>query len=297
MTENRVIALGFFDGVHLGHASLLKRTAEVAKEKGLKSAVITFDEHPLHRVCGKNIPLLTSALDRTCLIRDSFGIEEVMVLRFNKSFMEMPWEKFFEILVSDYHAVHLVFGHDYSCGYLGQGTVEKIKERCLFEGIGFDVLPPVEVEGIRVSSSVLREIVASGDMERAGAFYGHPHVLTGTVRTGKKLGRTIDAPTVNLCFPDNVIEPRFGVYAVKVKLPDGRYLSGVTNVGVRPTVEDSTLVTAETYILDYCGDLYGQQITLYFYHFIRPEQRFSSLEELKERIHADAAAVKLYFRK
>ena len=295
MNGDHIIALGFFDGVHLGHAALLKRTAETGREKGLIPAALSFDEHPLSRVSGRRVPLLTVPADRSALIRELFGIEESIVLRFNDDMMRMPWERFLDSLIEEYHAAHIVCGYDYSCGYLGQGTAQRLSARCRELGVGCDVIDPVTVDGVRVSSSLIRELIADGHMEKAMRFYGHPHVMSGVVRTGKKLGRTIDAPTINLRFDRDLIIPKHGVYASVVTLPDGTRRAGVTNVGVRPTVEETTSVNAETYILDYSGDLYGKNVRLEFFRFLRPEMRFSGIDELKRRIHADADAVREFF--
>ena len=296
MNGDHIIALGFFDGVHLGHAALLRRTAELAKVHGMAPAALSFDEHPMTRVSGKRVPLLTVPIDRTTLIRELFGIEESIVLRFNDDMMRMPWEQFLDSMIEEYHAAQIVCGYDYSCGFRGQGTAERLSERCRTLGVGCDVIQPVIVDGVRVSSSMIRNLIAEGDVETAARYYGHPHMMSGIVRTGKKLGRTIDAPTINLRFDRDLIVPRHGVYASVVTLPDGTRLPGVTNVGVRPTVEDTTLVNAETYILGYSGDLYGQTVRLEFFRFLRPEMRFSGVEELKQRIHADSDTVKEYFK-
>ena len=295
MNGDHIIALGFFDGVHLGHAALLKRAAEVGRSEGMVPAALSFDEHPLTRVMGQRVPLLTTPVDRTALIREMFGIEESIVLRFNDEMMRMPWESFLDSLIDEYGAAHIVCGYDYSCGYRGQGTAERLAARCTELGVQCDIIDPVTIDGVRVSSSLIRELVMDGRTEEAIRFYGHPHVMSGMVRTGKKLGRTIDAPTINLRFDRDLIIPRHGVYASVVTLPDGTRRAGVTNVGVRPTVEDSTVVNAETYILDYSGNLYGQTVRLEFFRFLRPEIHFSGIEELKARIHADAESVKKYF--
>jgi len=295
LNGDHIVALGFFDGVHLGHAALLSQTAGKGREKGLIPAALSFDEHPLTRVSGRRVPLLTVPADRTALIREMFGIGESIVLHFNDDMMRMPWERFLDSLIEEYHAAHIVCGYDYSCGYRGEGTAERLAERCSCIGIGCDVIDPVTVDGVRVSSSLIRDLITEGKTEEAIRYYGHPHMMSGIVRTGKKLGRTIDAPTVNLRFDRDLIIPKHGVYASVVTLPDGTRRAGVTNVGVRPTVEDSTVVNAETYILDYSGDLYGQSVRLEFFRFLRSEMRFSGIAELKERIHLDAETVREFF--
>ena len=295
MSTERVIALGFFDGVHLGHAALLRLAFETGAARGLRPAAMTFDEHPLNRISGSRVPLLTKPEDRVALIREISGIEETIVLHFNDAFMQTPWEQFLDSLTEEYGVGHIVCGHDYSCGYRGEGTAEKLGARCLSLGIGFDMVEPVVVNGERVSSSRIRALVSDGQMEEAAALYGHPHMLSGIVRTGKRLGRTIGAPTINQRFDRDLIVPRHGVYASVVTLPDGRRMHGVTNVGVRPTVEDTTVVNAETCILGFDGDLYGQMVRLELLSFVRPEMKFSGLEELKNQIHADAEHVSRYF--
>ena len=283
-----VIALGFFDGVHKGHGALMERAVQVAAEKGLTPAVITFDRSPMSVVKGCKTPLINSPDDRALLISELYGIDEVIFLHFDRSTMAMPWEEFLDRLIHDFAASHLVCGHDFSCGKGGLGTALKLKERCCELGIGFDIIDAVQVDGVRCSSTVVRELLLCGDVKTANRFLGHPHILTGVVRKGKSLARTFDTPTVNMYFPDDVVVPRYGVYATKVHLPDGSVKTGVTNVGIRPTVEDGLPPTAETFILDYDGDLYGKSLKLDFYDFIRPETKFSGIDELQAQIKRDA---------
>ena len=294
--ENRhVIALGFFDGVHLGHGALIKKAVEISGETGLIPTVITFDSHPMSMVFGKNVPLITSAEDRAGLIRRLFGVSDVVFLRFDREMMNMPWREFMDSVVKNFNGAHLVCGHDYSFGYKGMGNTERLMEFCGEKGIGCDVVPPVMLDGERVSSTIIRELIADGRIEDANRYLGHRHVLTDIVRSGRKLGRTINAPTINMQFGKGVIVPRHGVYATTATLEDGTVWRGVTNVGVRPTVDDSGRVTAETYMLGYSGNLYGRTVRLDFWKFMRPEIKFSDIEQLKERIHADAADIDRYF--
>ena len=295
MSEKHVIALGFFDGVHIGHSALMKKTAETARKKNITPSVITFDEHPLSVVLGKKIPLISSPEERAELIRRLYGINEVIFLKFDGELMRMPWDEFVKRLVTEYNAVHLVCGHDYTFGYKGQGTAEKLREKCNELCIECDIIEPVTVNGERVSSTMIRKMIENGDMEKAALYLGHYHTLTDTVREGKKLGRTINAPTVNMTFAENVLVPRRGVYATTVHLPDGKTYRGVTNVGVRPTIDDSEKVTAETYIIGFSGDLYGSRIRLEFKKFMRDETKFSSVDALKAQIENDTKAVNVYF--
>ena len=290
-----VIALGFFDGVHRGHGALLRRTVERAAQLGATPAVFTFDRPPKEVVTGKPVPLINSPEDRRELIRRIYGIEQVIMAPFDRAMMTMGWQDFITSLVEQYGAVHLVAGHDYHFGYKNEGTPERLQQRCAELGLGCDIIPKVEYDGITVSSTYIRTLVEAGDVERAAAFLDHPHCLTQTVTHGRRIGHTIGVPTINLILPPSVLVPDHGVYITRVTLPDGTSCPGVTNVGVRPTVSDSGTVSVETFLLDYDGDLYGQHVRLEFCRRLRPEQRFGSLEELRQQILRDIDSARVYF--
>lgn len=295
MTINkRVIALGFFDGVHLGHQALMKRTTERAAELGARPAVISFDTHPDTLVRGVEVPLLGSVADRKDLIHRIGGIDDIIMIHFDRRFMQMAWDDFLTSVKKDLGAVHLVMGSDFCCGYRGLGTSDRITQWCEEHGLGSDVVPKVDVDGITVSSTYIRELVASGDMESAARFLGHPHTLMDTVGYGYKLGRSIGAPTINTRIPEGVIVPRHGVYATRVWLPEG-HKPAVTNVGVRPTFDNDHQLTVESNILDFDGNLYGSQVRLEFLRFLREERRFPSPQALGEQIQKDIAASRAYF--
>ena len=199
-------------------------------------------------------------------------------------------------LVGENGAVHLVAGHDFHFGYKGEGNPERLRQLCGELGIGCDIIPKVERDHITVSSTYIRTLIAQGEMERANEFLGHPHTLTDTVAHGKKLGSTLGFPTVNLRFQPGVLVPAYGVYATKVWFENGESRPAVTNIGVRPTVDDGNKVTVEGFILDFEGDLYGKTLRLEFFQHLRHEMRFDSLEALKARIAADAETTRLYFQ-
>lgn len=285
----RVIALGFFDGVHLGHASLLEMARKRASELGLRPAVMSFDLHPDNLVAGAKVSLINSAADREEILSRCFGIDDVILAHFDEHLMHMPWDVFIEeYLVRQLGARHLVCGYDFHFGDKGAGNPQRLREKCRALGIGCDVLPQVTLDGVTVSSTYIRTLLQNGDMQEAMRFLGHPHCLSGTVVHGRQLGRTIGVPTANLLIPDGVLTPAFGVYATKVALPDGQEKLAVTNVGVRPTVGESTLVTVEPWILDFEGDLYGQHIRVDFYHRLRGEKRFDGLAALQQEIFSNA---------
>ena len=292
--NKKVIALGFFDGVHRGHGALLRRAAERAEQLGGVAAAFTFDCHPASQILGHQIPLLTTPEDRTGLMERCYGIREVVVGCFDQM-MRMPWRAFVaDYLQKELGVVHVVAGHDFHFGYRGEGNPARLKALCAELGMGCDIIEKVELDGITVSSTYIRTLIQKGDMERAARFLGHPHTLSGPVVHGKGLGRTIGIPTSNLVVPQGVLMPAFGVYATRVWIEGKGYLA-VTNVGVRPTVENTDRVTVEPWILDFDGDLYGQNIRVEFYKQLRPERKFGSIDELKTAILKNAQETRLYF--
>ena len=281
----KVYALGFFDGVHLGHQALLNACCAMARQVGGLPSVVTFGNHPDALVFGKEPALINTWQDRMRLF-ENYGIRNVEILPFDRKMMTMPWRDFFALLRTRFQAEGLVCGNDFCFGYRGEGTPEKLMEACRETGIPCEIVPEQTVHGIRISSTHIRSLLEQGEMEEAVSFLGHPHMLTGKVIHGKQLGRTIGIPTANLELPDGLVVPRFGVYACRA-LVEGEWYPAVTNVGVRPTVSGSG-ITVEPWILNYEGDLYDQQITLEFYRFLRPERKFPSLEELKQEICKNA---------
>ncbi len=291
----RVIALGFFDGVHLGHQALMKKTRERATELGAVPSVISFDQHPDTLVRGEPVPLINSVAGRKELISRIGGIDDIIMIHFDERFMHTPWQEFLRIVKEELGAVHLVIGYDFCCGWRGEGTAERIARWCAENGLGCDAVGKVVLDGVTVSSTYIRSLVAGGEMEKADRYLGHPHVLIDTVGYGYRIGRQIGAPTINTRIPEGVIVPRRGVYATRVWLPDGAR-AAVTNIGVRPTFGEGNGLTVESNILDFSGDLYGAQIRLEFFAFLRDERRFESPEALREAIEKNIEQTRRYFR-
>ena len=296
-TPKRVIALGFFDGVHKGHGALLRTVAQAADRLGAMPCAFTFDRSPTAAITGQAVPLLSSVEDRVWLMRRYYGIEEVIVAPFD-GMQKMDWQDFVsEYLQKELGCVHVVAGHDFHFGYMGKGNPQRLQEKCRELGMGCDIIQKVEQDGITISSTYIRTLIAQGEMERANQFLGHPHTLTNRVAHGKKIGTTtLGFPTVNLLIPKGVIVPAYGVYATRVWF-DGQCRCAVTNVGVRPTVEDNDgHVTVEGFILDFDGDLYGHEIRMEFYKYLRPEQKFASMQALADEIRHNAQQTRDYFR-
>ena len=293
MNESTVIALGFFDGVHIGHGELLKMAVRRASERGCRSAAFTFDRSPREFVTGKSVPLLTMPAERAEIIRSQYGVQEVFVEPFDKAMMTMPWEDFIaELLIRKYHAVHLVAGHDYRFGHKNEGDVEKLKAYCATHGLGCDIIPCVEKDGVTVSSTYIRTLLEDGDVKRATAFLGHLFSVEGIVRHGEGIGKKSLFPTANLVPEEHIIALKRGVYATRAHLPSGETRVGVTNVGVRPTVSDKNTVTIETYLVGFDGDLYGKTLRLDFIDYLREERKFSSTQELHDMIARNAEEAK-----
>lgn len=294
MNEKQVIALGFFDGVHVGHQALLRQCRKLANELGCAAAAVTFTSHPDALVSGKSPGLINTPEDRERLLC-SFGMDRVILLPFDEKMRSMHWRDFLGMLLEAHHAAGLVCGHDFRFGNRGAGNAALLQTACAEAGIPCVVVPEQKIDGITISSTHIRTLLETGELEEALRFLGHRHILTGHVVAGRKLGHKLGFPTANVQLPEGIVYPRHGVYACRVGI-GGISRIGVTNVGSRPTVEGHQIRT-ETWVLDFEGDLYGKEITLEFCAFLRPEQRFDSLDRLKAAVEQDAARAREYFGK
>ena len=293
--EKRIFALGFFDGVHLGHQEILGQCADLAFDNGCGTAAITFDRHPQSLFSPQTPKLLTTLEGRKIHLRHKW-MDEVVVLPVSREIMTTPWQDFLEHLL-DLGAAGFVCGEDFRFGHRGEGDADKLRRFCADRDLPFYIVLEQQLDGIRISSTHIRKLVEEGQMEEASRFLGHPHTLTGKVVSGRGLGHKLGFPTANIEIPENVVCPRLGVYAciacVEDRLPT--YMA-VTNVGSRPTVNGHQIRT-ESWLLGFDGDLYGKEVALAFYHYLRPEQRFDSLEELKAQVQLDAEKTRKFFFK
>ena len=289
--QKRIFALGFFDGVHLGHQALLGACVSLAESAGAEAAAITFDRHPRSLFTQDPPPLISTAASRRLLL-GRYGITYVKQYPVVPEVMGMPWEEFLTGLLEE-GAVGFVCGDDFRFGRRNEGSVQGLVEFCEARGLPCAIVPEQTVDGKRISSTYIRTQIECGDMETAKRFLGHPHIISGVVVPGKQLGRTLGIPTANIRLEEGLVVPKFGVYACRVTI-DGKTYSAVTNVGTRPTVS-GVGVTVEPWILDFDGNLYGQEITLEFHRFLRPETKFNGLEALKTQINRDAETTRSYF--
>ena len=292
MNERRVIALGFFDGVHIGHGALLKKTCERAAELGAIPAAMSFDTHPDTLVFGTPTELLNTMDERKQLMQSLYGIEDVIFCHFDKAMMNMDWEAFVEdYLIRELHACHLVCGHDYHFGARGFGNAERLTEKCRALGLGCDVIGEVKLDGVTVSSTYLRRLLKEGRMEEAVRFLGHGHIRSGIVQHGDSRGHTLGLPTANLALDASLLVPAFGVYGGWADAGElGRFPAAV-NLGVHPTVHELPHPVAEASLLGFDGDLYGRFLRLELLFQVRPERQFSSLQELTAQIARDQQTV------
>ena len=290
--NNVIYALGFFDGVHIGHAALLRGCRELAQVHGCAAGVVTFGEHPDGLVMGNAPALINTPADRERLLKKEFHMQSVVTLPFDAQMRSMDWADFLRMLRRDYNAAGFVCGEDFRFGYRGKGNATALSWYCDQEKLPCMIVPEQTIGGIRVSSSYIREQLETGDMATAVRFLGHPHILTGTVVHGRKLGRRLGIPTANLRLPEGLAVPKFGVYVCSTEI-DGKVYPAVTNIGNRPTVNGHH-TTVEPWILDYSGDLYDREITLRFHYFLRPEMKFDSLGQLQEEIRRNAEEARAY---
>jgi len=289
--QKNVIALGFFDGVHRGHQALLKCAVERGRELRMRPAVFTFDRSPKEFVSGVPVPLITAPGDRREEIGRFFPIEEVFIVPFDKEMMTMDWVDFVLMLAQKYNAGHLVAGHDFRFGHRNAGTPALLMKKAAQLGMGCDIIPAVTLDGKTVSSTHIRALLQSGEMAEAARFLGYPYTMRGKVRHGKGLGRTIGAPTLNLIPSEHQLIPAYGVYATRVTV-DGREYGAVTNVGVRPTVDENGGVTVESHLIDVNAQLYGSDCRVEFLRRLRGEMKFESLAVLQAQIAKDIALAK-----
>ena len=289
--QKRIFALGFFDGVHLGHQALLGACVSLAEAAGAGAAAITFDRHPRSLFTQTPPPLISTAASRRLLL-GRYGITYVKQYPVIPEVMGMPWQDFLGSLLEE-GAAGFVCGDDFRFGRCNEGNVRGLMEFCETRGLPCAIVPEQTVDGKRISSTYIRSQIEGGDMETAKRFLGHPHIVSGVVVPGKQLGRTLGIPTANIRLEEGLVVPKFGVYACRVNI-DGKSYAAVTNVGTRPTV-NGLGVTVEPWILDFDGNLYGQEITLEFHRFLRPETKFDGLDALKAQINRDAAETRAYF--
>lgn len=280
-----VVALGMFDGMHLGHRALIARTVDHAKKLDASPVVFTFSNHPAE-VLGGRVRLLSTPQERTQIMKD-LGIADVRMLAFTREFAALSPEKFVERMCDLWRVRAFVVGFNYSFGDHGRGTPQMLAEMGKAYGFTVDIIPPVMDDGEAVSSTRIRNALENGDVQLASRMLARPYQLTGKVIANRRIGRKIGFPTANITVDAHRVLPKPGVYMTNAVTEDGKVYRGVTNIGTNPTVGGKK-TSVETHLLGFDGDLYGEVLQILFLERIRGEIRFDSLDELKRQIDSDA---------
>ena len=279
------LALGNFDGVHLGHHAVLR--AAHAARPDLPLAALTFEPHPREHFRPEDPPFRLTLLPAKAAALRAAGAAFVFALPFDDAFAAMSAEDFVEqVLHRGLGAKHLACGPDFAFGHRRGGDVAFLAREAEARGMGLSIVPPVQQGSEAISSTRIRRLLQDGYPDRAAEKLGRPWEIRGTVVHGDKLGRVLGWPTANIWIGRH-LEPARGVYAVTIALPDGTEAKGVANVGRRPTLGGDPETRLETFIFDYSGDLYGAEIGVRLVHFLRPDAKFAGLEELKAAIAED----------
>ena len=287
--EPAVVALGMFDGVHLGHRALMSRLLEEAKRLRAIPVVYTFSNHPLE-VLGGGVRLLSGIRERNMLLR-SLGAETVESVPFTREVAHLSTEAFVGLLAEQWDVRGLVVGYNYTCGDRGAGTPETLREIGKRRGFSVSVVEPVLLEGEPVSSTRIRDAVERGDITLANRLLKRRYTLSGTVVQNKRIGSRIGFPTANIDANPKRAIPADGVYATFASVDGGMYRA-VTNIGTNPTVNGEKL-TIETHLIDFHADIYGQPLSILFRKRMRGELMFDSLDALKEQIRLDVEEAEL----
>jgi riboflavin kinase / FMN adenylyltransferase len=287
-----LVALGNFDGIHRGHREVIQPILQETESPKVFSTVVTFRPHPQEYFTGQSRTLLTP-LDEKVQHLKSLGVEQLVLLPFDEALASLTPQEFVErILVQQLQARQISVGQNFRFGKRRSGTTNDLQAIAAQHQVAVHIIPLYTAAGDRVSSSAIRQALEEGNPRQAGQLLGRPYALVGRVVTGRQLGRTIGFPTANLQVPLEKFVPRKGVYRVTVK-GKGIAALGVMNIGDRPTVDQAgTQTTIEVHLLDWSGDLYGQTLSVELESFLRPEQKFGSLEELKAQIQADCATAR-----
>ena len=288
----RAVTMGNFDGCHMGHQALFRTLKAVAEVNNLVPTVISFEPHSNYVLREPGNPLLLTTTEEKREFIQSLGLD-FMVMPFTPDVAKLPFDVFVrQELIEKRGVCSMFFGHDHCFGAGGKGNYETITEA--FPELSTQMLSIVLHKGERVSSSAVRNALLNGDVARAQTYLGRPYRLSGTVVVGKRLGHTIGFPTANLQVEKYKFLPKGGVYVASARLGDGRILRSVVNIGTQPSTSGLHQLAIEAYILDFSEDIYGQHLVLDLLDYLRPEQKFASLEDLVRQIGMDADTAKNY---
>ncbi|MEE8609822.1 MAG: bifunctional riboflavin kinase/FAD synthetase [Sphingomonas aquatilis] len=282
-----IVALGNFDGFHLGHQAVVGQAVARARAEGRPALVATFDPHPVRHFRPDTPPFRLTTLDQRERLFAAAGVDAMVVFAFDAALAALSAEAFAERLAARLQVAGVVTGEDFTFGQGKRGDIAMLAALGTAHGFTAETVGAVTLDGETVSSSRIRELLRAGDPRGAARLLTRPFAIEGTVQHGDKLGRTIGYPTANLDM-GKYLRPAYGIYAVTARLPDGRQVQGAANLGIRPTF-DPPKELLEPYFFDFSGDLYGQTIEVALIDYIRPEAKFDSLDALTAQMEADCA--------
>ena len=287
------VALGYFDGLHLGHQAVIKEVVDYAKAHQMRSAVMTFSPSPnifLKKLDSER--LLTPYQEKVSRLTE-LGVDELIILPFNETLANMRAIDFVERYLIQYGVAHVSTGFDFRFGRMGEGEVELLRDYS--DQFSLNVIPKYELEQEKIGATEIKRYLADGNIKKVTQMLGRPYRMHGMVVSGQQRGRQIGFPTANLQLSENYVIPKKGVYAVEVEIKGKRY-AGMCNIGHNPTFNFNDQVSIETYILDFSEDIYGKEMTLDFYEYLREEKRFGSIGELMKQLEEDYQYVRSYFK-
>jgi riboflavin kinase/FMN adenylyltransferase len=290
--KHSIVTIGTFDGVHLGHQKIIKRLVELRKKQGGETVLFTFDPHPRKVLFPgqTDLKLITTTREK-CELLEQFGIDHVLVFPFTMEFAQMQAADYIsEVIAKGLKTETLVIGYDHRFGSNREGNIETLKELSATYNFKVEEIPAQEINQLNVSSTRIRKAIDEGDVVTANEFLGYSFFITGIVVKGKQLGRTIGYPTANIFVEDkDKLIPKIGVYAVNVVVEGKRY-KGMLNVGLNPTTDTDNTIKIEVNIFDFDKEIYGEAIKVEFVKWIRNEEKFANLEELKNALANDKIA-------
>lgn len=282
-------AIGYFDGVHLGHQTVIQKTVHIANEHELKPALMTFHPHPKEILKNEVLSYITPLQDKIDLVAH-LGIEVVYVVHFTSEVAQMTPNEFINQVLLPLGIQQVIVGFDFRFGRGGSGDAHTLSRES-HGALTVHIIDPITREDKKISSSIIREKLLRGEVEKVHECLSRPYTMRGTVVNGEKIGRTIGFPTANIALKDRYFIPKMGVYGVRISIGKEKYF-GVMNIGVKPTVSQHNAVSIEVHILDFSHEIYDEEVAIEMLFFIRDERKFSSIEELTKQIQDDIVFAK-----
>jgi len=291
-----VLTLGVFDGLHLGHQAIIRTVVDRARAVGAAATVLTFEPHPRSVLHPESAPPLLQTFDQKVEALGVLGVDQTIVIHFDKAFAQTPAADFLRDIVRErLHAKEVYLGKGFAFGHNREGNINLLRSVSAELGFYADEVPEVRLRGTRIGSTRIRELLQQGRINLARRMLGRPYGVEGRVIHGARRGVQLGFPTANIQ-PHNRVIPRGGVY-VTAALIDKQWRRSVTNIGTRPTFDDSTDTSIETHVINLSDDLYGNVVRVRFLHRLRDERKFGSLDELRRQIHCDVSRAKRFFER